>query len=103
MAITVSFSTTQTIGEPQNIIITDSSVGTDVTTVTRRVYLVDNLGNYITESGSYTSVAYTEWPLADGNTLTLDVLTQDMALNVTLSYVTSGGAVANGATLTTLS
>jgi len=102
MAITVSFSTTQTIGEPQNIIITDSSVGTDVTAVTRRVYLVDNLGNYITESGSYTYVAYTEWPLADGNTLTLDVLTQDMALNVTLSYVTSGGAVANGATLTTL-
>lgn len=102
MAYTVAFSTSQEVGAPSEIIITDSSTGSDGTVATRRVYLVDSLGNYITESGSSTTVAYTEWPLADGNTLTLDVLSQDMALNVTLSYVTAGGSVANGATLTEL-
>ena len=102
MAITVSFTTEQTIGEPQNITINDTSTGTDGTAVSRRIYLVDNLGNYITENGSSTSVAYTTWPLAQGSSITLDVLEQDMALNITLCYVTSGGAVANGATDTEL-
>lgn len=91
MAITVSFTTEQTIGEPQNITINDTSTGTDGTAVSRRIYLVDNLGNYITENGSSTSVAYTTWPLAQGSSITLDVLEQDMALNITLCYVTSGG------------
>lgn len=100
MAITVAFSTNQVVGAPQNIVLVDSSSGTDVTAVNRRVYLVNAAGEYITESGTTTAVAYTEWPLADGNTLTLDVLSTDMALNVTLSYVTSGGAVV--ATLTKL-
>lgn len=102
MAISVAFSTSQAVGAPQNIIITDSSSGSDVTAVSRRVTIVDYLGNYITESGSSTTPTYTEWPLADGNTLTLDILSQDMALNITLAYVTVSGSVANGATLTSL-
>lgn len=102
MAITVAFSTEQVVGAPQNIVINDESSGTDVTAVSRRVYLVNNAGQYITEAGVSDSIAYTEWPLADGNQLTLDVLSVDMALSITLSYVTAGGAVANGATLTTL-
>jgi hypothetical protein len=100
--ITVAFSTNQVVGAPQNIVLVDSSSGTDVTAVNRRVYLVNAAGEYITESGTTTTVAYTEWPLVDGATLTLDVLSVDAALNITLSYVTAGGAVANGATLTSL-
>jgi len=102
MAITVAYSTNQVVGAPQNIVLVDQSTGTDVTAVSRRVFLVNAAGEYVTESGTTTAVAYTEWPLADGNTLTLDVLSQDDALNITLSYVTAGGAVANGATLTSL-
>jgi len=102
MAITVAYSTNQVVGAPQNIVLVDQSTGTDVTAVSRRVFLVNAAGEYVTESGTTTAVAYTEWPLADGNTLTLDVLSQDAALNITLSYVTAGGAVANGATLTSL-
>lgn len=102
MAISVNFSTRQVAGAPSEIVITDSSTGSDVSAVSRRVYLVNSAGEYITESGTTTAVAYTEWPLADGATLTLDVLSMDMALNVTLSYVTVDGAVANGATLTSL-
>ncbi len=95
MAITVAFSTSQVVGAPSEIVITDSSTGSDVSAVNRRVYLVNSAGEYITESGTTAAVAYTEWPLADGNTLTLDVLAFDMALNVTLSYVNvSGGVVA---------
>lgn len=102
MAITVAFSTNQVVGAPQNIVLVDQSTGTDVTAVSRRVYLVNAAGEYLTESGTSSTVAYTEWPLADGSTLTLDVLSMDMALNVTLSYVTVSGAVANGATDTKL-
>jgi len=100
MAITVAFSTNQVVGAPQNIVLVDSSSGTDVTAVNRRVYLVNAAGEYITESGTTTAVAYTEWPLADGATLTLDVLSVDAALNITLSYVNVSGAAV--ATLTKL-
>lgn len=102
MSYTVAFSTTQSLGEPSEIIVTDSSSGSDVTVSTRRVYLVTAQGQWLTENGLSDTEAYTLWPLADGATLTLDVLTEDMALWVTLAYVTSGGAVANGATLTKL-
>jgi len=102
MAYTVAFSTSQVSGAPNEIVITDESTGSDVTASTRRVYLVNSAGEYITEDGTTAAVAYTEWPIASGSELTLDVLTSDMALNITLSYVTSGGAVANGATLTDL-
>ena len=102
MAYTVAFSTNQVIGASNEIVIIDASSGSDGTVSTRRVYLVTSTGQYLTESGLSDSIAYTTWPLADGNTLTLDVLTNATVLDVTLAYVTAGGAVANGATLTVL-
>lgn len=100
MPITASFTTSQAIGSPQSIILVDTSTGTDVTATTRRIYIVNAAGEYITESGTTTTVAYTEFPLADGNTITLDVLDKDMALYITLTYNTAGGSVA--ATVTNL-
>lgn len=95
MPITASFSTSQSVGSPSEIILTDSSTGSDGTAVSRRVYLVNAAGEYITESGTTTAVAYTEFPLADGSSITLDVLDFDMALYVTLTYNNvSGGVVA---------
>lgn len=98
--ITASFSTSQSVGSPSEIILTDSSTGSDGTAVSRRVYLVNAAGEYITESGTTTAVAYTEFPLADGSEITLDVLDEDMALYITLTYNTVAGAVV--ATVTNL-
>lgn len=92
MAITVVFTTSQVSGSPSEIVITDASTGSDVTASTRRVFIVNSAGQYITESGTFDTSTYTAWPIASGSTLTLDVLTEDAALNITLSYVTSGGA-----------
>lgn len=100
MAISVSFSTSQVLGAPSEIVITDSSTGSDASAVSRRVYIQNSLGEYITESGTTTAVAYTTWPLADGNTLTLDILTQDSALDITLVYTNiSGTSVAQDTNL----
>jgi hypothetical protein len=102
MAITVSFTVSQVIGSPENIVLVDSSTGTDVTAVNRRIYVTNAAGAYLTEnSGSSTTSAYTEFPLADGATITLEgILTTDMAVNVTLTYVNvSGGSVATDTSL----
>jgi len=91
MAITVSFTTSQVVGAPQNIVLVDGSTGSDVSAVSRRIYFQTAISTYLVPSGTTTS--YIEWPLASGNTLTSDVLTTDQALNVTLAYVDINGSV----------
>lgn len=98
MAITVVFTTTQVVGAPQNIVMADASTGSDVSAVSRRIYFQTALSTYLFPSGTTTS--YIEWPLADGNSITLNVLTTDQALNTTLAYVDiSGNIVASTTTL----
>lgn len=102
MAITVVFSVSQTVGAPQAINIVDSSSGSDVTAVNRRIYITNQAGQYLTTDYTVSdSVAYTTWPLADGNSLTIDeILSQDMALDVRLTYVNvSGTSVATDTSL----
>lgn len=93
MAITVSFQTSQVVGNPQNIVLVDTSQGTDVTAVARRIFIATQSGSNLVPSGTTTN--YILWPLGAGSTITLNVLAQDSALNVTLEYVNvSGGVVA---------
>lgn len=94
MAITVSFTVSQTVGSPAAINIVDTSTGSDVTAAGRRIYITNQAGQYLTTGPTLSSTsAYTDWPIADGNSLTIDsILSEDMALNVRLTYVTSGGA-----------
>lgn len=90
--ITVSFSATQVVGSPENIVITDSSTGSDVTAVNRRLYFTDSSGAYVVPSGTNTD--YVLFPLSEGASKTVsNILLKDMALNVTLSYVDVNGAV----------
>lgn len=98
MAISTSFTTSQTIGNTAGINIVDTSTGSDVTATGRRIYLQNSLGQYVTESGVTDAVAYTSWPIADGNSISLDVLENATALDITLVYVTSGGATVASAT-----
>ncbi len=94
MSLTVAFTATQTVGSPQNIVITDITTGSDVSAVSRRIYITNAANAYITAGPTVsTSPAYTSWALAAGSSLTLNVLSQDSAYNITLEYVDINGNV----------
>lgn len=100
MSLTVQFSTTQVIGSPSEIVITDETTGSDVLAVSRQIALVTATGQYLTENGLFDTATYIPWPIADGLTKTLDVLDEDMALDISLQYLNvSGGIVAEDTSL----
>jgi len=84
MAFTPNFSTSQSIGLPNEIIITDTSTGSDVAITSRRVYILNYLNEYLVESG--TSTNYEVWAYADSS-ITLDILTQDTATAITVQWL----------------
>ena len=84
MPLTPNFSTSQVAGSPQEVVITDTSTGSDAAITKRRVFLVDYEGNYVVPSGNSTD--YVEWPLAQ-TSIAIDCLTQDMALSVTVLWL----------------
>jgi hypothetical protein len=84
-----NFTATQALGYPSQIIFTDTSTGSDGAIAARRIEIVDSDGNYIVEEGTTTN--YEVWPYADA-TITLDLLTIDRAVYVTVYWVNSGGA-----------
>ena len=88
MPFVPNFTTSQQAGLPSNVIITDASTGSDVAIVARRVYLVNYAGEYVVASGTTTN--YTPWPLAQSS-ISIDCLTQDTALTVTVDYVNVAG------------
>lgn len=91
MSLSVSFTTSQTLGNPAGINLVDGTTGSDPTAATRLITLQTATGQYLTANGLSDTDTPTNWPIADGSTITLDYLTEDMALNITLSYVNSGG------------
>ncbi len=99
MALSPNFSTSQTYGYPSRINFEDTSTGSDVTIVERRIFLQDNAGNYIVENGTTTN--YEVWPIAD-LTITLDVLLKDYALNIRVDWVDINGDVVETLTVLTV-
>jgi len=81
MPLTPNFSTSQQAGLPSNVIITDTSTGSDGAIVARRVFLVNYAGEYVVADGTTTN--YTPCPLAQ-TSISIDCLTQDTALTFTL-------------------
>lgn len=100
MAITASFTTSQVIGNSTNIVLVDTSTGTDITAADRRVYVVNDAGQYLTEDYTVSATpAYTDFPIADGATITLEnIISQDSAVYITLTYNATGGGVVATAT-----
>jgi hypothetical protein len=88
MPLTPNFSTSQQAGLPSNVIITDTSTGSDVAIVSRRVFLVNYAGEYVVADGTTTN--YTPWPLAQSS-ISIDCLSADAALSVTVNWVDAGG------------
>ena len=78
-------------GSPGTIYVEDVSTGSDAAIDSRRVYLTDYEGNYVVPSGTTTD--YVEFPLALGNTIAIDCLTQDAALNIAVEWLDAGEVV----------
>jgi len=90
MPFTPSFTCSQILGLPSNIMFTDDSDGSDVAIVSRVIYLQTNLNAYLVPSGTTTD--YIAWALAT-NPLTVDVLTKDYSLTVTTDWIDVNDAV----------
>lgn len=88
MPFVQNFTTSQQAGLPSNVIITDTSTGSDVAIVERRVYLTDYEGNYVVAAGTTTD--YTPWSILDSS-VSINCLTEDMALIVTVNWLDAGG------------
>lgn len=85
MAYIGNFSTAQAIGLKSIVVLTDSSTGTDVLVVGRRIFLQKSDGTYLVPTGTLTT--YIDFPLIGGATINLDVLSKDMCLSITVNWL----------------
>lgn len=90
MPLTPSFSVSESSATPSTIVITDTSSGSDVSVSKRRIYLLQANGTYLVPSG--VSTDYIDWSLAD-TTKSLDVLSADTALQITVQWLDSSNVV----------
>jgi hypothetical protein len=97
MAFDGNFSVVQT--SVTSFIITDTSTGSDANLTGRRVYLYLSDGSTLTAPGSSTN--YIDWPIADGATITISLLTTDLAINIRVDWISSDPDPAGTYTKTT--
>jgi len=84
MPFTQSFTVSQTPLNPSIVVITDTSTGTPTSPITeRRITITDYAGNYVVPVGTTTN--YIVWAVGT-NPITLDLLTEDMALNIKVDW-----------------
>ena len=95
MPFTPGFSTSQTIGLPNKINFTDTSTGSDINIVSRRIFIQDAANTYIVQKG--TTTTYEDWvivsPPLDPLSISLDVLKKDMALYLTVQWLNASNTV----------
>jgi len=96
MAITPNFSTSQTVGFPSVITITDDSTGADASITQRRVYLVNSEGEYVVPNGTTTD--YVQWAYADSE-IDINCLDFDSALDITVQWLDVSNVVLYSKTL----
>jgi len=90
MSFVQNFSVSQTL-TASNLIITDTSVGTDASIVDRRIFLQKADGTYLTPSGSTTN--YIDFPLSAGSSITLNILDTDYSILITVQWLYSSNVV----------
>lgn len=89
MPLTPSFTVSQSSVTPGSLTVVDTSTGSDVAIVARRIYVSQSDGTYLTGDGS---VNYTAWPLAD-TSITLSILTVDIGASITVEWIDVNGGV----------
>lgn len=86
MAFTGAYTVSQG-SDPSSFTITDTSVGSDPAITDRRISLFKDNGTTLVPEGS--STTYIDWPLLDGNTKVISLLTQDTALRIEVQWISS--------------
>ena len=85
MSYVQNFSITANITSPSAFTLTDISTGTDGSITGRVVYVQTNDGTYLKPKGN--SGNGINWTLASGNSITIDCMDKDYALNITVIWV----------------
>jgi len=96
MPLVPNFTASQYSGTPSIITLTDTSTGSDVTIVSRRVYLLQANGTFLVPIGNTTD--YILWDLVDPS-IDIDVLSQDTALSITVQWMNAANAVVTSKTI----
>lgn len=99
MPLTPNFTVSQTAGLPRIINFVDTSVGSNIAIVARRIYIQKNNGLFLVPTGTTTN--FILWALVNTST-TVDVLNKDYALTVQVDWVDVSGNVVNTLTKTVL-
>lgn len=89
MSLTPNFTVTQSFGTPTDLTFTDTSTGSDTNVASRNIYIQEPDGTYIVMEGNTTS-DYTTWDY-DLETITLDILTKDVAVTITIDWLDAFG------------
>lgn len=105
MATVPNFTASQSSGTPSIITLNDTSTGTNTTSIAkRRVYLLQANGTFLVPAG--TTNDYSDWAITNTAivpfppiSLSLNVLSQDSALSVTVQWLTSANAVVTSKTI----
>ena len=84
-----SFTVSQSAISPQNVTITDTSTAVTGSIVSRRLYISDSQGNYLTGNGS---VNYNSWALADASYL-FTGLQYSLAANIKTEWIDVSGNI----------
>lgn len=84
MALTVSFTVSQNILDPTNLVINDTSIGTDSNVVTRRILLQTAMGTYLVPPATITN--YILWPEPSAQ-ISLNVLNMDYGVSVLIQWL----------------
>jgi hypothetical protein len=82
MPLVPNFTVAQTT-DPSQLLLTDTSTGSDVAITDRKILLFNSAGNQIPGSPF-------DWPIADAS-ITIAPLTADLALNIQVDWNNSGG------------
>lgn len=91
MPLTPNFSVSQTAGDDATINVTDTSTGSDVTIVTRRLSFLTNSGTYLVPTGNV-DPQWVSWALID-TTKSVSILNKNYALTVTVDWLDVSNAV----------
>lgn len=91
MPLSPAFTVSQSAETPANVTFEDTSTGSDVAVTQRRIYVTDSNGDYVTPSG--TSTDYIAWPLATNPITVQDLLTEDLAVSITVQWLNVSNTV----------
>ncbi len=96
MALTPNFTCTQLIGLPANILLADTSTGSDVTITSRRIYFQQANAEYLVPEGTTTDYVVWTWPTA---TITVDLMDKDYSLSIKVDWLNVSNAIVETKTI----